>query len=378
MKAFVKTNNGTFPNVNFFLAWEAFNTMGYSVTCFEEKDIDTLDVSLETPVFAGTTVFRKIIDKLGVKYPPFDCYPEILKPYYGRNLKRSTVGEEKAKWHKNPIPVFVKPVKPKVFIGAVWESLLNLIPLAAVPDDTECYICEPIDILSEYRVYVHDGDILGVKHYYGDWSVAPDVDFVKEVIKNYKPSPVAYGVDIGVKYRYGKYFKPPTPPDPNGVYIENKNSFVIEVNDACNLGNYGLDSIHYGEMLVARWLEIVATPRVDDKINEELKRSEGYTHIKDGRKNAEELYFKKYDNGGCFRDSLVRNEMEDLKVKSMKAFAEESLKTLRESEEPKKETFKIDISRVSDEEIEKYMSDTISKMRKISYVSDEEMKKLGY
>ena len=39
MKAFVKTNNGTFPNVNFFLAWEAFNTMGYSVTLFEEKDI---------------------------------------------------------------------------------------------------------------------------------------------------------------------------------------------------------------------------------------------------------------------------------------------------------------------------------------------------
>ena len=62
MKAFVKTNNGTFPNVNFFLAWEAFNTMGYSVTCFEEKDIDTLDVTPATPVFAGVTVFRKIID----------------------------------------------------------------------------------------------------------------------------------------------------------------------------------------------------------------------------------------------------------------------------------------------------------------------------
>jgi hypothetical protein len=28
MKAFVKTTNGTFPNVNFYLAWEAFNTLG--------------------------------------------------------------------------------------------------------------------------------------------------------------------------------------------------------------------------------------------------------------------------------------------------------------------------------------------------------------
>ncbi len=30
----------------------------------------------------------------------------------------------------------------------------------------------------------------------------------------------------------------------------------MEVNDGCNLGNYGLDSIHYGEMIVARWYEI--------------------------------------------------------------------------------------------------------------------------
>jgi hypothetical protein len=235
MKAFVKVNNGCFPNVNFYLAWEAFNQMGYSVTCFEEKDIDTMDVSVDTPVFAGTTIFRKVIDKLGVNYKEFDCYPEVLKPYYKRNLRRSTVGEEKEKWHKTGIPVFVKPVKPKSFIGDVWKSLLNLIPLATIKDDEPCWVCEPIVIESEYRVYVHDGDILGVKHYYGDWSKTPDKDFVEEVVKNYKPSPVAYGVDIGVSYQ----------------------PFVIEVNDACNLGNYGLDSIHYGEMLVSRWFEIV-------------------------------------------------------------------------------------------------------------------------
>jgi hypothetical protein len=52
MKAFVKTNNGTFPNVNFYLAWEAFNTMGYNATCFEEHEIDNLDITKETPVFA--------------------------------------------------------------------------------------------------------------------------------------------------------------------------------------------------------------------------------------------------------------------------------------------------------------------------------------
>lgn len=240
MRAFVKTNNGTFPNVNFFLAWEAFNTMGYSVTCFEEKDIDTLPVSIETPVFAGVTVFRKIIDKLGVDYPPFDCYPKVLTEHFGRNLRRSTLGEEKAKFHKDGVSVFVKPVLPKQFNGHVWTSLLNLIPLAKIPDDAEVWVCEPIDIKSEHRVYVHDGEILGVKHYWGDWSIVPDKAYVEKVVKDYKPCPIAYGIDIAVIA------------DPFG-----EDEVVLEVNDGCNLGNYGLDSIHYGEMIVARWFEIV-------------------------------------------------------------------------------------------------------------------------
>ena len=248
MKAFVKTNNGTFPNVNFFLAWEAFNTMGYSVTLFEEKDIDTLEVTPDTPVFAGVTIFRKIIDKMGVNYPPFDCYPEVLSNFYVRNIRKSTLGEVKNQFHKDSKKVFVKPVKPKVFTGVVLESLLNLIPIARVPDETPVYVCEPMEILSEYRVYVHDGDILGVKHYYGDWDLTPKKFFVEEVVKAYKPSPVAYGVDIGT----------------------NKDlQFVIEANDGCNLGNYGLDSIYYGEMIVARWFEIISQggKSADLKIN---------------------------------------------------------------------------------------------------------------
>jgi hypothetical protein len=251
MKAYVKTNNGTFPNLNFFMAWEAFNTMGYSVTCFEEKDIDTIPFSVDTPVFAGVTIFKRIIDKLGVDYAPFDCYPEVLKPYYGRTIVKSTLGEERAKFNKNPIPMFVKPVLPKQFIGNVWSSILNLIPLANIPDSAEVWVCEPINILSEFRVYVHDGEILGVKNYYGDWWRTPDPLFVDTVVKNYKPSPIAYGVDIGVADTEGR-------------------CFVIEANDGCNLGNYGLDSIHYGEMIVSRWFEIVGNKNLKEALGNQM------------------------------------------------------------------------------------------------------------
>lgn len=247
MEAFVKVNNGTFPNVNFYLAWEAFNMMGYSVVLFEEKDIDHIDITPSTPIFAGVTVFRKVIDKLGVNYPPFDCYPEVLNPFYGRNLVRTTLGEVRRTFNKTSIPMFVKPIKPKVFTGVVLESMLNLIPIANVPDTEPVYVCEPIEILSEYRVYVLDGQIMGVKHYYGDWSIVPYKDYLKFPIKAYKPCPIAYGIDIAVvESKVDGWMDKP-----------NYKEIVLEVNDGCNLGNYGLDSIFYGEMIVSRWMEIM-------------------------------------------------------------------------------------------------------------------------
>ena len=262
MKAFVKTNNGTFPNLNFYLAWESFNHMGYSVQLFNESDIPSLDINVETPVFAGVTIFKRILDKLGVNYPPFDCYPEVLNPYYGRNLRRSTIGVEKTKFHKDNVTVFVKPVLPKQFIGNVWESIINLIPLAAVPDDAEVWVCEPMDILSEYRCYVLDGEILGVKHYYGDWSITPpNKEYVERVIKDYKGAPAAYGIDFAVVKRPKSW--------ENGMVNDNgfhEHPVVLEVNDGCNLGNYGLDAIHYGEMIVSRWIEIVSQGGSSEKL----------------------------------------------------------------------------------------------------------------
>lgn len=315
MKAFVKTNNGTFPNVNFFLAWEAFNTMGYSVTCFEEKDLDNLDITVDTPVFAGVTVFRKIINKLGIDYPPFDCYPKVLTPYYGRTIQVTTLGEVRNKFHVDNVPVFVKPIEPKKFTGAVLTSILNLIPLAKIPDETPSYTCEPIDIVSEFRVYIHDREILGVKHYYGEWNIVPDSKFINEVIKNYYPCPIAYGIDIGIT-KQGK-------------------SFVIEVNDGCNLGNYGLDSIYYGEMMIARWFEIVAASKIEKYIEGKLSDQKETDELY-GIKSYEtwnEIFHKDYGfkhKKACFKDVMISDEAKSRKAASMKVFAEDVQRRLKE------------------------------------------------
>ena len=305
MKAFVKVNNGTFPNVNFYLAWEALTFMGYSVTLFEEKDIDNLDITVDTPVFAGVTIFRKVIDKLGIDYPPFDCYPEILKPYYGRTITRSTLGEERRKYNIEPKPVFVKPVLPKQFVGHVWNSIINLIPIANIPDEAEVWVCEPINIVSEFRVYVQEGDILGVKHYYGEWNIVPDENFIKGVIKKYKPCPIAYGIDFGVIKR-NRYFE----------------TIVMEVNDGCNLGNYGLDYIHYGEMIVSRWFEIVGSHVASEQIKADIDRFKNNEFSKEsGLLDS----LKSQD----WKTLLTKSESKKARTESMKSFANSIMEDLK-------------------------------------------------
>jgi hypothetical protein len=66
----------------------------------------------------------------------------------------------------------------------------------------------------------------------------------------FKSSPVAYALDFGLTKK-------------NNIYQD----ILVEVNDGTSLGNYGLDSIHYAEMLVARWFEIVANDKVDKRNN---------------------------------------------------------------------------------------------------------------
>lgn len=311
MKAFVKVNNGTFPNLNFFLAWEALNTMGYSVTLFEEKDIPNLDITAATPVFAGVKIFRQIIDQMGVDYPPFDCYPEVLQPFYGRNLRKSTLGVERKLFHGDGHPVFVKPVLPKQFLGHVWNSIINLIPLANIPDDAEVWVCEPMEIFSEFRVYVHDGDILGVKHYFGDWSIIPQKSFVKEVVKSYSGSPIAYGIDIAV-------VKDPVAP-------HHYRDIVLEVNDGCNLGNYGLDSIHYGEMIVSRWFEIMGSHVATEGIKSDIEKFKDNEFAKkDGLLDT----LKSRD----WKDLVTRSTSKQIRTESMAAFAKEVQQRLKEGD----------------------------------------------
>lgn len=77
------------------------------------------------------------------------------------------------------------------------------------------------DIVSEYRVFVYKGKIVGLKHYCGDFSVFPNINIINNIVKDYINQPIAYTLDVGI--------------DNLGI------TFIIEINQFFSCGLYGFD-----------------------------------------------------------------------------------------------------------------------------------------
>ena len=145
----------------------------------------------------------------------------------------------------NTYPIFVKPQgRVKQFSsGVLTNADTKRLILGDVPDESLVMTSTIVDMLSEYRCFVHRGKLVGIKHYQGDFKVFPDVNFVEEVIKDYKDAPISYTVDVAV---IDKSYEHPS-----------KQTVLVECQDFFSIGNYGFDIQTYSSMLRDRWYQIV-------------------------------------------------------------------------------------------------------------------------
>jgi len=258
-KAYVKIRNGNFPDVNYYAAWKGFDEIGYEVVKFEEDQEDTIDVTPETPVFAGVGSCRKIIKRVfGWDYVGINPYPTELMPFMHRNVERKKWADAREAALEGHM--FIKPVIQKQFNGAVLSTLLDTIRTGKVDPEHEVFVCDPVNFVSEWRIYVHENEIVGVKPYFQkevyDYQLTPFYVEVTKMIDAYKPvAPIAYGLDVGVIIQAdGANHK--VSPGSNAL------SALVEINDGICLGNYGLDPIHYAEMISSRWMELTTKGKV--------------------------------------------------------------------------------------------------------------------
>lgn len=242
MRAFIQCRNsdvGLEPcNHNIFNAYCGLRDMGFECIRFSSlKDLEDYYHSRSEIIVGGVGMIRKRLKAFDIG-PPMIDYPPELSAYLGRTIlksKLSTIANNPSLW-----PIFIKSVDQKVLTGKVISSTKDLVGIGFQEEDIDIYRSSVVDFVSEFRVFVRYGEILDVKHYWGDPLIFPDSKVIRNAIEDYTSAPDAYGIDFGA--------------------TKDGRTLLIEVNDAWALGCYGLESHLYAKFLLTRWAQLTNTP----------------------------------------------------------------------------------------------------------------------
>ena len=240
-RVLIQKKNGEFATVNGWVAWAGFDRKAYPISFFEWPQLrdGAIEITPHTMVVGGVGVVMHALRTLGAAPETID-FPDSLRTYLGREVRASTMAAIRERFTRDdPAPLFVKPREVhKAFTGYVLTAFRDLIPTAHHPDELAVWTSEVVEFASEWRVFVHRHDVVGLGNYYGDPFVHPDKSIIQGAISGYRAeAPVAYGIDFGVT--------------PDG------RTLLVEVNDAYSLGHMGLRPVTYANMLEDRWLELV-------------------------------------------------------------------------------------------------------------------------
>jgi hypothetical protein len=152
------------------------------------------------------------------------CSPddELLMRVPVSFLKRRLEMRTLAEVSSGPFPVFIKPVTPKQFRGAVYSSASALAEeCRGLTPDIKVFVAEQVRLTAEVRSFVLDEQVLDAAVYEGSADIADAVMFVREVIDAVK-LPRALVIDVG--------------------FIADRGWAVVEFNAAWGAGLNGCDA----------------------------------------------------------------------------------------------------------------------------------------
>lgn len=235
MSIYVQSKNGIPIDQDHFNAYLGFKEMGAEIVFFETyEELSTSKKEDVVVGYIGTTKVR--LHDFGKTIDDMD-YPDSLRNYLGRRIWKSTINTVNS--NSDLWPVFVKPINNKMFKGRVIRGTKDLVGCGSCYEDYPVYCSEIKEFISEFRVFVRYGQILDVRRYGGRWDVSCSRQTVEACVKDFKEAPNAYALDFGV--------------------TEDPKTILIEVNNTCSIGSYGLEPVLYAKFLSARWAELTGT-----------------------------------------------------------------------------------------------------------------------
>ena len=230
-----------FPLTDWALwAYLGFKEKSANIVFFE--DIMEVPLSKYNIVVADIDATHAHLTRLGIEPPKALNIPDELISFAGREIRYMNMGEFK---QDTKLPVFIKGNNhAKEYSDIFGAGVINKESsrqnfFIGVPDAFPVLVSDYVDIVSEYRGYVVDGDLKGIKHYLGDIRVFPDMKVVDAAIKAYTKQPAGYSIDFGI--------------------TSDGRTLLVEANDGYSLGNYGLEPSLYSTLLAKRWIQMMCT-----------------------------------------------------------------------------------------------------------------------
>lgn len=250
MQAYVQqVRESTRNYVQLFQAAHWFRERGYEVIRFgfEEIELGGLDDALlnhpdEMVLRGGVEAVRKALVRAGRPLPPNLDLPLSLQRWFGRRIWESTLADvRRVVGRESQEPIHVKPLRHhKLFTGRVLREFRDLIPTAAIPDDTPVLVQECVQFISEWRATILRDRVLNVAHYRGDPLAFPDAEIVGRAVGDFDGRPIGFAMDWGI--------------------TTDGRTLLVEVNDGYSLGNYGVRGPAFIALIEARWRELMGLP----------------------------------------------------------------------------------------------------------------------
>ena len=235
---YIQIENGRHCFDFFALAEFGCRQLKYEYSYFE--DASEIKHDPNNVIVGSVEQSMKYMEIHGITSPPaIDLLH--FKQYLGRSVKLISTKELLSTYKDDNYPIFAKPYdKIKAFDGTI---LMNDFDAHIVLQKIDCILAvQPImNILSEYRVYIHHKKILAVKSYLGDPLIFPDKSVIKQVVEfaNSTLTHRSYCLDFAAIFENGW-----------------TKTILLEPNDAWAIGNYGLEPSLYVNFLKDRWLQI--------------------------------------------------------------------------------------------------------------------------
>ncbi len=147
-----------------------------------------LDMSFDNYIPVGTVEFVHEFIKKYYKFTPKPLnVPEKLFKYAGREIFNGNEKNIKNGYFIKSNDIIKSETNGLFIYPSTWVIKGNY------------QISEKIEILSEWRAFVYYDKLVGLQNYLRDFAIFPNIQRINNMIKDYKNSPTAYTLDVGIK-----------------------------------------------------------------------------------------------------------------------------------------------------------------------------------